>query len=66
MGPLLITKWINAINRKIIEKFDHIWIPDFENSNYQGGLSENKIELFKYRALSRFENYKNDDSKILF
>ena len=66
MGPLLITKLINAINRKIIGKFDHTWIPDFENSELSGGLSENKLNCLNIGPLSRFENYKNDDSKILF
>ena len=66
MGPLLITKLINAINRKIIGKFDYTWIPDFENSELSGGLSENNLNCLNIGPLSRFENYKNDDSKILF
>ena len=51
---------------KIIGKFGHIWIPDFENSELSGGLSENKLNCLNIGPLSRFENYKNDDSKILF
>ena len=66
MGPLLITKLINVINRKNMGKFDHIWIPDFENSELSGGLSKNKLNCLKIGPLSRFENYKNDDSEIRY
>ncbi len=66
MGPLLMTKLINAINKKIMGKFDHIWIPDFKNGELSGALSKNKLNCLNIGPLSRFENYKNDDSKILF
>ena len=39
---------------------------DFENNELSGGLSENKLNCLNIGPLSRFENYKNDDSKILF
>ncbi|PDH48335.1 MAG: glycosyltransferase [Bacteroidetes bacterium MED-G20] len=66
MGPLLVTKLINVINRKIIKNFDHIWIPDFENGKLSGELSKNKMKCLNIGPLSRFEKYKNDDSKILY
>ena len=66
MGPYFITKLINPINRKLMGKFDHVWVPDFENSELSGDLSKNKLKHLFIGPLSRFENYKNDDSKILF
>ena len=66
MGPYFITKMLNSINRKIMRKFDHIWVPDFENSELSGDLSKNKLNHLFIGPLSRFENYKNDDSKIHF
>ena len=66
MGPYFITKLINPINRKFMRKFDHVWVPDFGNSELSGGLSENKLNCLNIGPLSRFENYKNNDSKILF
>ena len=66
IGPYFITKLINPINRKILGKFDHVWVPDFENSELSGDLSKNKLNHLCIGPLSRFENYKNDDSNILF
>ena len=66
IGPYFITKLINPINRKFMRKFDHVWIPDFENSELSGDLSKNKLNHLFIGPLSRFENYKNDDSKIHF
>lgn len=66
MGPLLIRKLINVINRILIRKFDYTWVPDYANSELSGDLSINKLESLKIGPLSRFENYKNDDSEIRY
>lgn len=54
-GPLLLMKIVNQINRLFIQKFDHCWVPDFENSLLSGELSQSSLKKIFIGPLSRFK-----------
>ena len=54
-GPLLLMKIVNPINRLFIQKFDHCWVPDFENSLLSGKLSYSNLEKTFIGPQTRFE-----------
>lgn len=52
-------KWVQKIHFSFLKQFDEIWIPDNENSDYSGMLSERIIglEIHYIGILSRFQLY---------
>ena len=54
-GPLLLMKIVNQINRLFVQKFDHCWVPDFENSLLSGELSQSSLKKIFIGPLSRFK-----------
>ena len=48
-------KIINQINRLFIKKFDHCWVPDFENSLLSGELSDSNLEKIFIGPQTRFK-----------
>lgn len=54
-GPLLLMKIVNLINRLFIQKFDHCWVPDYNNSLLSGKLSQSSLEKTFIGPLSRFK-----------
>ena len=48
-------KIVNQINRLFIQKFEHCWVPDFENSLLSGELSQSSLEQTFIGPLTRFK-----------
>ena len=61
----VLGKMINYLNQKQIEKFDQLWIPDFEDKrNLSGDLSFGTIRNKKFIGqLSRFKKQNNSEKK---
>jgi len=51
--------WVQKIHHRLIGKFDEIWVPDTENSDYAGDLSRNNkgFHVNYIGHLSRFSIY---------
>ena len=54
-GPFFLMKIVNIINELLIQRFDHCWVPDFENSLLSGELSNSTLKKTNIGPLSRFE-----------
>ena len=54
-GPFFLMKIVNIINELLIQRFDHCWVPDFENSLLSGELSNSSLKKTNIGPLSRFE-----------
>ena len=48
-------KIVNQINRLFIQKFEHCWVPDYENSFLSGELSQSSLEKTFVGPLTRFK-----------
>ena len=49
------TKWLNNLNRRLINKFSECWVPDFHGSPITGKLTESNMPTLKFiGTLSRF------------
>ena len=65
-GPFFIMKLINIINEIFIQRFDHCWVPDFENSLLSGELSNSKLPKTNIGPLSRFEKNVTERTKYKY
>jgi len=54
--------FVNRYHQKLLRRFSHLWIPDFENSELAGELSRNhsKFQCSYIGPLSRFSDVKMD------
>jgi uncharacterized protein (TIGR00661 family) len=65
-GPLPLMKIVNQINRLFIKKFDHCWVPDFENSLLSGELSQSSLEKTFIGPQTRFEKIVKERKKYKY
>ena len=66
IGPILLMKIVNLINRLFIQKFDYCWVPDFKNSLLSGKLSQSSLEKTFIGPLSRFKTTVNKTKKYKY
>ena len=59
-------KLVNIINELFIQRFDHCWVPDFENSLLSGELSNSKLPQTNIGPLSRFEKNVTERTKYKY
>ena len=60
-------KWVQKIHFSFLKQFDEIWVPDNENSDYSGNLSERIVglEIQYIGILSRFQLYEQNETKSI-
>lgn len=60
-------KWVQKIHFSYLKQFDEIWVPDNENSDYSGNLSERIVglEIQYIGILSRFQLYEQNETKSI-
>lgn len=58
--------WVQNIHHNYLRKFDEIWVPDTENSQYAGELSQNKssFKATYIGTLSRFSVYEKVEKDL--
>jgi spore coat polysaccharide biosynthesis predicted glycosyltransferase SpsG len=58
---------LNSLHKNIINKYTEVWVPDTENLNLSGKLSETngiKIPVKKIGLLSQFETFNPDNNSV--
>jgi len=60
-------KWVQKIHLSFLKQFDEIWVPDNDNSDYSGALSERitGLKIQYIGILSRFQLYELPENRSI-